>query len=140
MVEIFHEDTNDLDLDPVEIETWLNKVCVAEDKELGDVNIIFCSDNYLLELNIKHLEHYYYTDIITFDYSEETISGDLFISIDRVKDNASSYDVSFSEELNRVIAHGVLHLIGYGDKSEAEAAIMRIKESEALKLIVPRET
>lgn len=140
MVDIFHEDTNDLALDPVEIEDWLNKVCVAEDKELGDLNIIFCSDNYLLDLNIKHLEHDYYTDIITFDYSEETVSGDLFISVDRVKDNAISYNVSFSEELNRVIAHGVLHLIGYGDKSESEAATMRIKESEALKLIVPRET
>ncbi len=140
MVEIFFEDTNDLALDPVEIETWLSKVCIAEDKELGDVNLIFCSDNYLLELNVKHLEHDYYTDIITFDYSEETISGDLFISIDRVEDNANSYKVPFSEELNRVIAHGVLHLIGYGDKSEEEAATMRIKESEALKLIVPRET
>lgn len=140
MVEIFHENTNDLALDPVEIENWLNKVCVAEGKELGDLNVIFCSDSYLLELNIKHLEHDYYTDIITFDYSEESISGDLFISIDRVEDNANSYKVPFSEELNRVIAHGVLHLIGYGDKSEAEAATMRIKESEALKLIVPRET
>ena len=140
MVEIFYEDTNDLVLDPVEIENWLGKVCSSEGKELGELSVVFCSDNYLLELNIKHLGHDYYTDIITFDYSEETISGDLFISIDRVKDNANSYKVSFSEELNRVIAHGVLHLIGYGDKSESEATTMRIKESEALKLIVPRET
>ena len=140
MVEIFFEDTNDLALDPVETENWLNKICNSEGKELGDVNLIFCSDNYLLELNIKHLEHDYYTDIITFDYSEETISGDLFISIDRVEDNANSYKVPFLEELNRVIAHGVLHLIGYGDKTEPESATMRLKEGEALKLIVPRET
>ena len=83
---------------------------------------MFCSDDYLLEINKKHLNHDYYTDIITFDYSEKKISGDLLISIDRVKENAKTFSVSFIHELNRVVIHGVLHLCGYNDKTEEEKA------------------
>src|ERR1044071_3674818 len=102
---------------------------------LGDVNVIFCSDDYLLEMNREHLDHDYYTDIITFDYSEEAVvSGDLFISVDRVSDNASGLSVSFLDELNRVCVHGLLHLCGYKDKSEAEELLMRSKEDEMLAL------
>ena len=140
MVELYYEDTANLGVDVVAIETWLKTVCASEDKSLGDLGVVFCSDNYLLELNIKHLEHDYYTDIITFDYSDEMISGDLFISVDRVRENAKLYNVSFQEELHRVIVHGVLHLVGYSDKSDEESTTMRSKESDALKLIVPRET
>ena len=108
---------------------------------LGDVSLIFCSDKYLLDMNRKHLNHDYYTDIITFDYTtEEAVSGDLFISIDRVLENASDLSMDFRTELNRVVVHGVLHLLGFGDKYPEEAKRMRKLEDQALLLIVPRET
>lgn len=107
----------------------------------GDVVLIFCSDSYLLETNKKHLNHDYYTDIITFSYqSNLVISGDLFISIDRIKENAQKFDCSFEKELERVVYHGVLHLCGYNDKSSEELRQMRSKEDFYLNLIVPRET
>jgi probable rRNA maturation factor len=114
---------------------WVGAIIKSESKSLGEINYIFCDDDYLLDINIKHLNHDYYTDIITFNYCEgDLISGDLFISTDRVKDNAQTYQVSFEEELLRVMSHGVLHLIGYNDKSEAEERIMRKKEDEKIKL------
>ena len=107
-----------------------------EKKTPGDIAVIFCSDNYLLKLNEQYLGHDYYTDIVTFDYVENSIiSGDLFISIDRIKDNADQLDVSFDEELQRVIIHGVLHLTGYKDKTNAEKLIMREKENFYLEKI-----
>lgn len=135
MVELFFEDTEVLDLNPEFFILWLSKVCDLEQKSIKEINIIFCSDEYLLTMNKEYLSHDYYTDIITFDYYTEAITGDLFISIDRVRENALMNNVSFDNELRRVIAHGVLHLLGYGDKSEEESILMRKKENAALALI-----
>ena len=141
MVNIFYEDVEILDLDPEFFVSWLSGVCVAEGKVLGELSVIFTSDEYLLKMNIEHLNHDYYTDIITFDYTEGgVVSGDLFISVDRVNDNANTLNVSRETELNRVVVHGTLHLIGYGDKSDKEAKVMREKENQYLAQIVPRET
>lgn len=109
---------------------WLKFVAESESKRLGDVAVIFCSDNFILDVNIKYLQHDYFTDIITFDYCEgNRLSGDLFISIDSVRENASFYGTDFADELNRVIVHGLLHLIGYDDHTEEDIAIMRAKEN-----------
>lgn len=114
---------------------WLKLVSAQEGKQLGAVSVIFCSDPYLLEVNKKYLRHNYFTDIITFDYcSGDTLSGDLFISVDSVRENARFYGTEFSEELNRVIVHGLLHLIGYDDQTEAEQQEMRAKENACLAL------
>ena len=109
---------------------WLKFVAESEAKRLGDISVIFCSDNYILDVNIKYLQHDYYTDIITFDYCEgNRLSGDLFISVDSVRENADFYGVEFADELNRVIVHGLLHLIGYDDHTEEDVAVMRAKEN-----------
>jgi len=130
MIELFFEDVLEFNLSVDDINIWLTGVCVSENKSLGDVNIIFCSDEYLLQMNIEHLNHDYFTDVITFDYSEyDSISGDLFISIDRVKENALEFNTIFNHELLRVIVHGVLHLLGYKDKSEEDILLMRSKEN-----------
>ena len=139
MIDIHFEDIEILDLNPEFFVSWLSDVCQLEDKELGDLNLIFCSDDYLLEINKKHLNHDYYTDIITFDYTDEVVSGDLFISYDRVVDNANDNKVTIENELNRVVVHGTLHLLGYADKSDEEASKMRELENKYLD-IVPRET
>lgn len=108
---------------------WLRLVAESEIKKLGDINIIFCSDNYILDVNMKYLQHDYFTDIITFDYCEgDVISGDLFISIDSVKENSVFYNTEFADELNRVMVHGVLHLIGYNDHCDKDIKLMRSKE------------
>ena len=105
-----------------------------EKKITGNISLIFCSDQYLLKINEQYLNHDYYTDIVTFDYVENSvISGDLFISVDRVKENAGEIGVSFDEELYRVIFHGILHLCGYKDKTNAEKEMMREKEGFYLK-------
>lgn len=115
--------------------SWLKLVAESEIKKLGNINIIFCSDNYILDVNVKYLGHDYFTDIITFDYCEKNIlSGDLFISIDTVRDNAEFYKTEFEDELNRVIVHGLLHLIGYDDHTPEEQKIMREKENYYLEL------
>ena len=109
---------------------WLKFVATSENRRIGEINIIFCSDPYILDVNVKSLNHHYYTDIITFDYCEgDILSGDLFISVDTVKDNAGFYETDFDTELNRVIVHGLLHLIGYDDHSDDDIAIMRAKEN-----------
>ena len=108
---------------------WLKMVAESEVKKLGPLSIIFCSDNYILDINIKYLQHDYFTDIITFDYCEgDLVSGDLFISIDSVRENALHYQVKFEDELDRVMVHGLLHLIGYDDHTPEETALMRQKE------------
>lgn len=108
---------------------WIKTVCSSESKKLGDIAFIFCSDDYILDVNVKYLGHDYYTDIITFDYCEgDRISGDLFISIDSVRDNAEHFGVDFETELNRVMVHGVLHLIGYDDHNDEDIKMMRAKE------------
>ena len=108
---------------------WLKMVAESEVKKLGPLSIIFCSDNYILDINIKYLQHDFFTDIITFDYCEgDVVSGDLFISIDSVRENALHYGVRFEDELDRVMVHGLLHLIGYDDHTAEETALMRQKE------------
>ena len=112
---------------------WLKDVAASEGRIVGDVSVIFCSDNYLLDINKKYLGHDYYTDIITFDYCEgDTLNGDLFISVDTVRANADFYGATFHEELSRVIVHGLLHLIGYDDHTEEDVKQMRAKENEYL--------
>ena len=114
---------------------WLKMVIESEIKKTGDISIIFCSDNYILDVNMKYLQHDYFTDIITFDYCEGSrISGDLFISIDSVRENAIHYGVDFETELDRVMVHGVLHLIGYDDHSDEDIKVMRSKEDYYLNL------
>ena len=114
---------------------WLRLVAESEIKRIGDISIIFCSDNYILDINQRYLQHDYFTDIITFDYCEgDKLSGDLFISIDSVKENAMEYGSEFSDELNRVIVHGILHLIGYDDHTEEDVKVMRSKEDYYLSL------
>jgi probable rRNA maturation factor len=136
MLDINYEDVDDLSLNENDLTNWISKVCLSENHQLGDISLIFCSDEYLLEMNRTHLDHDYYTDIITFDYTDnQIVSGDLFISVDRVRENASDFNVSFEHELHRVMIHGVLHLCGYKDKSEEEENLMRSKENDALSLI-----
>jgi rRNA maturation RNase YbeY len=114
---------------------WLKLVAESEICRLGDINIIFCSDPYILGINLQYLGHDYFTDIITFDYSDKPlISGDLFISVDSVRENAEFYGTEFQEELHRVIVHGILHLIGYDDHTESDTATMRSKENYYLLL------
>ena len=109
---------------------WLKEVSVCEGKILGNLSIVFCSDPYIISINKKYLSHDYFTDIITFDYClGNRMSGDLFISVDSVRDNSVYYGVSFEEELHRVIVHGLLHLIGYDDHTEDDIKVMREKEN-----------
>ena len=136
MLEIVFEDVDAVSFEHSSILDWYSKVANQEEKVLGDLTIIFCSDDYLLEVNREHLDHDYYTDIITFDYSDfPIVSGDLFISVDRVKENATDFNVSFEHELHRVIIHGFLHLCGYFDKTNEDELLMRSKENQALCLI-----
>ena len=116
--------------DDESITKWLKDAISTEDKGLGEINYIFCDDQYLLKKNQEYLQHDTFTDIITFDYTEENrLSADIFISIERVKENAVTFAVPFEIELRRVIIHGVLHLMGYKDKSEEDAETMRSKEN-----------
>jgi probable rRNA maturation factor len=114
---------------------WISEVITSEGKKEGEISYIFCNDDYLLEINQQHLDHDTLTDIISFDYTVgNEISGDIFISIERVKDNASDFDVSFDEELLRVMSHGILHYCGYKDKGEDNEVVMRNKEDEKIAL------
>ena len=109
---------------------WLKAVAREENRRPGEISVIFCSDPYLLEINRKYLGHDYYTDIITFDYSEgDKVSGDLFISVDTVRSNSEFYSTEFKDEMDRVIVHGLLHLIGYDDHTDGQSAVMRSKEN-----------
>ncbi len=131
----FHQETDFVLDSSFEIEQWL-KFCIhQENKELGEISYIFCNDDYLLDINIKHLKHNTLTDIISFDYVVgNVISGDIFISIERVMDNAKILSVSFKDELHRVILHGILHYCGYQDKTQEEKVLMRSKEDYYLSL------
>lgn len=114
---------------------WLKMVAGSEIRKIGDINVIFCSDNYILDVNMKYLQHDYFTDIITFDYCEgNVLSGDLFISVDSVRENSIEFGTDFEEELHRVIVHGVLHLIGYDDHTEEDKKLMRQKENYYLQM------
>jgi rRNA maturation RNase YbeY len=119
----------------LKVKKWITDLIKAQNKKVGDISYLFCDDAYLIEINRTYLDHDTYTDIITFDYVEgDTISGDILISVERVKENAQLFNTTFDQELHRVIIHGVLHLLGQGDKTEAEAAQMRKKEEAALAL------
>lgn len=118
------------------LKEWIKKTAEQRGKKIGNISYIFCSDDELLQINNQYLKHDYYTDVITFDYSEGVIlNGDIFISIDRVKDNAEQVGVTFEEELYRVMIHGVLHLSGVNDKTEQQAKQMRKAEEDSLKLL-----
>ncbi len=115
--------------------SWITAVILSENKTLGEINYVFCDDSYLLNINQQFLQHDTFTDIISFDYTlGNLISGDIFISIERVLENATTYNVDFSNELTRVMSHGVLHYCGYKDKSPEEQLLMRQKENEKISL------
>lgn len=118
------------------ISKWIKETIISEGKTLGSISFIFCSDAYLLGINKQYLDHDYYTDIITFDYVEnKIISGDIFVSCDRVKENASVFRTGFENELSRIIIHGVLHLLGYKDKIISDKLLMTQKEDFYLELL-----
>ncbi len=129
------EDTAKPKISFILLKRWLNTILRQYDKNAGEINFIFCSDNYLLEINNKFLKHDYFTDIITFDYCEGLkVSGDIYISLDRVKDNSELFGYSFLDELLRVIVHGLLHLLGYKDKADDEIILMRKLEDKFVDL------
>ena len=135
MVSYYFEDTDFKLKARTKIKMWLKLVAESEVFTLGNVSVIFCSDNYILDINQRFLQHDYFTDIITFDYSEGgKISGDLFISIDSVRENSLEYGTDFEDELHRVVVHGVLHLIGYDDHTDEDIKMMRAKENYYLSL------
>jgi probable rRNA maturation factor len=127
---------SDFNLDNEEaISSWLSNVISSENKKEGEINYIFCDDDYLHNINMEYLNHDTLTDIISFDYSMgNELHGDVFVSVERVADNAADFKVSFEEELKRVLVHGILHYCGYKDKSEADAVLMRSKEDEKIAL------
>lgn len=132
MISFNYESDFKLDLEPV-YEKWIQQIIISENKTEGELNFIFCDDEYLLDINQRYLDHDYYTDIISFDYSlANELHGDIFISIDRVMENATTFNVSFQNELLRVMAHGILHYCGYKDKLEADSQEMRLKENEKI--------
>lgn len=123
-------------LDKEKLSKWIETVANEYSKEVGDVSFLFCNDNKILEVNKQFLNHNYYTDIITFDYSSgNIISGDIFISIETVNSNSKLYKTSFMEELHRVIIHGILHLLGLNDLSAEDEKLMRIAENQALQML-----
>ena len=116
-------------------EDWISRIIESEGFDEGEINYIFCDDEYLHKINVEYLDHDTLTDIISFDYTVgNLIQGDIFVSVERVKDNANDFNVSFEEELKRVLSHGVLHYCGYKDKSPKDEALMRSKEEEKMKM------
>jgi probable rRNA maturation factor len=136
MLKFFSEEIEFKVPQSVKTAKWIKSISQSEDYKIGELNYIFCSDEYLLEINRQYLEHDYYTDIITFDNSEEEgkLEGDIYVSVDRVRDNAVSMDVPFDVELRRVLIHGLLHLIGFEDSDDELKKQMRAKEDECLLL------
>lgn len=127
MIHFFYENTSEIIEE--NIKPWIEKIIITEEKRLGEINYIFCDDEYLLKINQDFLQHDYYTDIITFDSVRgKTISGEIFVSLQRIKDNASLISKNYEEEKKRVIAHGILHLCGYKDKTDEQQKEMRAKE------------
>ncbi|MEN8816567.1 MAG: rRNA maturation RNase YbeY [Nonlabens sp.] len=131
----FNYQNDFIPIDEVVYSKWLEQVALSEGKTIGDLSYVFCSDEYLLKINQDHLNHDTYTDIITFDYCQNgLVNGEIYISTDRVKENAVSFRESETNELHRVMSHGLLHLCGYLDKTEGESDIMRAKENEKIKM------
>ncbi|EAY24111.1 rRNA maturation RNase YbeY [Microscilla marina] len=135
-VYFFSEQTDFVLSKEAEAIKWVNLIAEQANYKINGLNYIFCNDAYLHQINVEYLDHDTYTDIITFDNSEEEqlIEGDIFISIDRIRENAATYNASFAVELHRVMAHGLLHLLGFGDKTDDEKLIMRTQEDKALTL------
>ena len=128
MIQFFFEDIDKIEIQP-NLSNRLENIILSEGKKPGEINYIFCDDEYLLQVNREYLKHDYYTDVITFDYVKgKTISGDIFVSLPRIFDNAQTLSEDFESEFFRVLAHGVLHLCGYKDKTDEEIAEMRSKE------------
>lgn len=136
-INFFSEDVDYTLADEEKIINWLLDTIEKEQSDLDTINYIFCSDEYLLDINRTYLDHDYYTDIITFQHQseDEPILSDIYISIDRVKENAKDLNLTFDLEMQRVIIHGLLHLLGYSDKSETDQALMRAKEDSYLSLL-----
>ena len=131
----FNYETDFILADETIFETWIEAILESEGKEVGEINYIFCDDEYLHKINVEYLDHDTLTDIISFDYTVgNLIQGDIFVSVERVKDNANDFKVSFEEEFKRVLSHGVLHYCGYKDKSPKDEALMRSKEEEKMQM------
>jgi len=140
VIRFFNEDIGFPKIKRTILKSWITSVISLHNAKLGQISIIFVSDKFLLDMNNQYLNHNYFTDIITFNYSENignqlVIGGDLFISLDTVKTNSSDFNVSFYHELNRVIIHGILHLLGQNDESDEEFDEMKQKEDHYLKLL-----
>lgn len=134
----FHSEEIDFELESTsKIDAWLKSVIKNENWILAGVTYIFCSDAYLYQMNVEHLQHDTYTDVITFQYNEEFVEGDIFISVERTNENAKNFGVTSSHELHRVMVHGLLHLMGYKDKEPADKKLMTEKENEYLALLKP---
>jgi rRNA maturation RNase YbeY len=135
-IQYFNEDVPLPKLKKRKSTNWIKSTILSEGKRVGDISFIFCSDNYLLEINKSYLDHDYFTDIITFDYVEGTlVSGDIFISVDRVLENSVEFKTTPEDEMNRILIHGVLHLVGYKDKNKKDKLLMTEKENYYLKLL-----
>jgi len=135
VIHIYTEGVDFPDIQEDKVKLWICNLVEIYSKRIGDLSLVFCSDKYILEVNRTYLQHDYYTDIITFDYcSGSQLSGDLIISLDTVLSNSREFNSSYNTELHRVIIHGVLHLLGYKDKTPIEAEEMRRNEDQALKL------
>ena len=134
MIQFFFENIDEITLPP-NTENWLKELIISEDKKPGEINYIFCDEHHLIQVNKDFLNHDYYTDVITFDYVKgKTISADIFVSLPRILDNSSTLSNAFNSELLRVLAHGVLHLCGYKDKTDEEISEMRQKEDYYLSI------
>jgi len=132
----FNYETDFKLLEDAKISNWISSIIIKEKCKEDEINYVFCDDDYLHKLNVQFLDHDTLTDVISFDYSVgKKLQGDIFISIERVKDNAKDFNVEFESELHRVIIHGILHYCGYKDKTEADASEMRLKENEALAIL-----
>lgn len=132
-IKFFTEETKFQLKERIRIKNWINETIIGENSNPGIINFIFTSDKYLLEINKQYLSHDYFTDIITFNYCEKhIINGDIYISVDTVKNNSRLFNVTFIEELHRVMIHGILHLLGYEDKKDEEKVKMREKENQYL--------
>lgn len=132
---LFHYETDFALSNESDYTTWIEKIIQSEQKTVGELNYIFCDDDYLHDINVNYLNHNTLTDIISFDYTDgDTISGDIFISVQRVRENAADFDVVFHQELLRVMSHGVLHYCGFKDKTSDEAQLMRQKEDEKISM------
>ncbi len=135
MIAFFNETSFVFSYHKNKVKQWVKQIALSEGKKIGDINYIFCDDVYLHKINVQYLQHDTLTDIITFDYTEGiTLNSDIYISIERVRENADIFSVTFEQELLRVLAHGILHLCGYKDKTPADSKLMRTKEEEKMKL------